>query len=784
MHLVHLEFMFSARVMAARTRSLWRHRGKKPGFFALACALLLVVTLWQEASGGGGGTRALLHRKEKLLGQRQASSSSSSSSKTSTLLRARLSVAKAAMSVDCSSSSRLGLSSNAVEGDEAGKSKYDPCQADKQRVVTEISKRLQGSRGDDLDHKYHLGDGNLLRHEEYKPFTHTDGVGGILENELSAEETVEKVQEEAEKEAERRREQEEKRKQEELRKSEQEEKKKQEQKKKKEQEQKKKKEQEEKRKREQERKRVEEELAKECRPLPGTGKVIDGSALVRTSVDLRGTIVPGDGVRLGGRDFLVREPQDAVTFTIDRPWSGGNTSTASTRYSKQESKTQNKTVTTTTITTVRTDAAIITSEVLPMCKIMPKNRIDGCKRLSCTGAVLQGSMTIRTSCDLRAEVRPGETIFVNSEVSCVVAMDGVYSNEVLTCEKAWALATANAVTLCKRRDGFTGFGNTPGLFKLSGGVATTKHSQLVMTTDDLRFEISPGDSVRIRTEQFIVRPPVLARSFAVDHPSALPSEDGLTAYKISPCFTLPGTVAATKGSRTLTTSDDMRSEVTVGDIVEIDGSQFEAVDVPDAFTIMISRAWAVGSRDGMVVMKCPVAAQSGTQLSGTCKATKGSAVVFTSEDLTSEISASDLITIGAGSRTYVLVEPMSAGSLTLESPFEGESLEARCWREPESERDRTLEQLALKKLQCQTIYCLAKIEEQERSLSFGIPRSLSASDMVNGLESALMVHGNDEDAEDNSNGDFNEWMKNGEKLDAGPIASVNKAMLEDSAPSP
>jgi hypothetical protein len=419
---------------------------------------------------------------------------------------------------------------------------------------------------------------------------------------------------------------------------------------------------------------------------------------------------------------------------------------------------------------------------------MPKNRVDGCKKLSCTGAVLRGSMTIRTACDLRSEIAPGDTMYVNSEVACVIAMEGVYSDQVLTCENVWALASAPAVDLCKRRSGFTGFGHTPGLFKLSGGLATERHSELIMTTEDLRFEISPGDAVRIRTEQFQVRAPVLSRSFAVDHASALPSEDGLTGYKISPCFALPGTVALTKGSRTVTTADDMRPEVAVGDVIELDGSQFEVLDVPDAFTMMLSRSWNLAGRDGMTMMKCPVAAQSGTQLSGTCSATQGSAVVLTSEDLTSEISASDLITIGAGGRTYVLVEPMSAGSLTLESPFEGPSMEGRCWREPQSERERTLEQLALKKLQCQTIYCLAKIEEQERQLSFGIPRSLSASDMVNGLESALMVHGDGGDGkaaggEGDGNGDFNKWMKDGEKLDAGPTAAVNKGMGgEDNPP--
>lgn len=746
----------------------------------LAAALLATMVCQSRVSANELLRRANLRMRARLLREAttahsaasDASSSSSFASSASTsLLRARAAVAHAAASIDC----------HEVSG---------PCDTHKHRVVDKIhaladSGRTYGAEGSD-DYtlgKDILGDAELLephpRHSN--PTLHEDGIGGILRDEPSAEETIKKIQEEARKEHARKREEEEKHKikveHEAKAKAQREEERKKEEKIKKEHETKKKKEEEEKRKKEEERKRVAEELAKQCRPLPGHGTVIDGSALVKTSQDLRGQVVPGDGVRIGGRDYLVRDPQDAVTFTIDRPWTGGTTSPATTQYHQGKNTTHNVTVTTTTITTTRVDAAIITTKSLPMCKIMPKNRVEGCKKLSCKGAVLQGSMTIRTACDLRSEIVPGDTMYVNSEVACVIAVEGVYSDQVLTCENVWALASAPAVDLCKRRNGFTGFGHTPGLFKLSGGLATERHSELVMTTEDLRFEISPGDAVRIRTEQFRVRAPILSRSFAVDHPSALPSEEGLTGYKISPCFALPGTVALTKGSRTVTTADDLRPEVTVGDVVELDGSQFEVLDVPDAFTMMLSRAWNLAGRDGMTMMKCPVAAQSGTQLSGTCSATQGSAVVLTSEDLTSEISASDLITIGAGGRTYVLVEPMSAGSLTLESPFEGPSIEGRCWREPQSERERTLEQLALKKLQCETIYCLAKIEEQERQLSFGIPRSLSASDMVNGLESALMVHGEGDVGRDDGNGDFNKWMKDGERLAAGPTAAVNKGML-------
>eukprot|EP00946_MAST-07B_sp_MAST-7B-sp1_P002699 g2699.t1 len=737
---------------------------------AALLSLLLVAVLLERCGGARGRvyrSNTMLRRASARVRQHVAKTSAQSTSANS-LLRARSTVLHAAAALDCSGT--VGPSSVGIDGREGD----SPCDDSRARLTMTAVHALEGKA-----RTYALQDKDLLSGKlgGSLPTHHEDGIGGSLRDEMPADETIKLIAEESRKENKHKREEEEKAKArvEQMAKAEEERKNKE--RRKKEQETKKKKEEEEKRKAEEERKRVAEELAKQCRPLPGHGTVIDGSSLVKTSQDLRGEIVPGDGVRIGGRDYLVRDPQDAVTFTVDRPWSGGETSAATSRYRRHENSTHNKTVTTTTITTTRVDTAVITSESLPMCKIMPKNRIHGCKKLSCTGSVLKGSMTIRTACDLRSEIVPGETMYVNSEVSCVIAMEGVYSDQVLTCEKAWALASASAVNLCKRRNGFTGFGHTPGLFKLSGELATERHSELVMTTEDLRFEISPGDAIRIRTEQFRVRSPVLSRSFAVDHPSALPSEEGLTGYKISPCFALPGTVALTKGSRTVTTSDDLRPEVSVGDVVELDGFQFEVIDVPDAFTMMLSRAWSIGGRDGMTVMKCPVAAQSGTQLSGTCSAKEGSAIVLTSEDLTSEISASDLITIGAGGRTYVLVEPMSAGSLTLESPFEGPSMEGRCWREPQSERERVLEQLALKKLQCQTIYCLAKIEEQERQLSFGIPRSLSASDMVNGLESALMVHGNEDREAEKNDGDFDTWMKDGEKLDNGPTASVNKAML-------
>ena len=67
-----------------------------------------------------------------------------------------------------------------------------------------------------------------------------------------------------------------------------------------------------------------------------------------------------------------------------------------------------------------------------------------------------------------------------------------------------------------------------------------------------------------------------------------------------------------------------------------------------------------------------------------------------------------------------------AGSVfKLSRPWTGTSGLCRMWRVPFLPRQQALAQLALKKSKCLSLYCLAKLEEEERNIAFDIDRALS-----------------------------------------------------------
>merc|ERR1711871_14753 len=420
-----------------------------------------------------------------------------------------------------------------------------------------------------------------------------------------------------------------------------------------------------------------------CTSLPGTGQVIPGSQLVRTTVDLRGFISVGEGIRIDKNDFRVQDPRDEVTLTLDHPWDGNRIENAS------------------------------------MCRIEEvPHPSRGCVPLPCTADVLEGSATLRTSCDLTEMVGTTDSIFVDNEL-CKVTPP-VTANQ-LSCDRPWPLASAPRAHLCRVIPRpWNG-----GMAALTCCVTTTKGSAFVATSIDLRIEISADDTIRIRTEEFRVRPPVTNNSFWVDRPSTLASRSGLQAYRVAPCFPLAGTVGMAKDSALATTSRDLRDDLTVGDVVEIGPEQFEVISPTDGYSLALSRSWVYKSAQSLTILKCPRTVQSGTQLPGTCAVVQGSRVVRTTEDLTDSISASDLVTVGSGGDTFQVVEPQDATTLTLNRPYLGPSAQLSCYRQPRSEKQRALEELAQKKMMCQSIYCLAKIEEEERAIAFTLPRSLS-----------------------------------------------------------
>jgi hypothetical protein len=264
-----------------------------------------------------------------------------------------------------------------------------------------------------------------------------------------------------------------------------------------------------------------------------------------------------------------------------------------------------------------------------------------------------------------------------------------------------------------------------GLAQMSCPVTVTQGSKVVRSTCDLRPELSPGDHIKIKQEEFIVRPPMQASTFLLNAPYLGKSDSDIYVYKVSACFKLAGQVSTVKGSSEVTSSVDQRQVLRPGDVVEIGSEQYEIVAMNDAVTFTISRTWNSINLAHADLFKCPVAVDWGEELPGRCSVVQGSRTVRTSADMTSAISPTDIIKIGTGGDSFQLVEPQDATTLTLNRPFLGITMTARCYRMARSEKQRALEQLAQKKMMCQSLYCLAKIEEEERSVAFALPRELT-----------------------------------------------------------
>ena len=181
-----------------------------------------------------------------------------------------------------------------------------------------------------------------------------------------------------------------------------------------------------------------------------------------------------------------------------------------------------------------------------------------------------------------------------------------------------------------------------GLSQVSCPVTVKQGSKVAYTSCDLRSEISPGDHIKIRDQEFIIRPPMTDKHILLNSMVSGPSKSDLFVYKVSACFKLYGTVAVSKGSSVVTTTIDQRKVLQVGDVVEIGSEQFEVVALLDATTFSISREWENINLVAADLYKCPSAVNYGEELPGRCNVVKGSRVVRTSSDMTNFISPSDI----------------------------------------------------------------------------------------------------------------------------------------------
>ena len=204
----------------------------------------------------------------------------------------------------------------------------------------------------------------------------------------------------------------------------------------------------------------------------------------------------------------------------------------------------------------------------------------------------------------------------------------------------------------------------------------------------------------------------------------LPSISCVKAEKIPQCSPLPGEFGVDKGSARVTVTEDVRTMLSIGDTVKLGDVAFDVVGPMDEYTFGLNKKWNRAALAHIHATKCLKSTEGGKVLCGAVQVFQDSRVVKTSCDLTADISASDTVRIGGES--FTVINPMDDCTLTLNRPYPDETAGGlKIVRLPVSEQQRVLEELARKKLLCLSIYCLAKIEEQERDIAFSLPRALT-----------------------------------------------------------
>eukprot|EP00943_MAST-04B_sp_MAST-4B-sp1_P003017 g3017.t1 len=416
-------------------------------------------------------------------------------------------------------------------------------------------------------------------------------------------------------------------------------------------------------------------------PLCGYVSVVKDSVIVRSTCDLRSEISIGEGIRIGTHETTVVNPRDGNTLTLSDPYPN--------------------------VTNPKTKAYKIDYK--------PHTAL-GCKALPGKVDVTYNNTLVRTTMDLRTAIGTGETIRIhNEEFTVTLPRDEI----TLTLSNPYPFKSNGLEDACKKVRPWDG-----GVSPIGCCVATTEYSNIVRTTRDFRNDLKLGDMIRIRTETFKIEAPFTGTSFIVSPESRLVSGSGLWAYKVSDCSELPGTVSVAKGQSVVTTEKDLRSILTMGDTVEIGSEEYEVTASVDPSEFYINRAWEYAPMTGIKIQRCvaPKSTSSATRLPCSVELQRNSMTAKTTCDLTNDISIGE--TVKLCGETFLLIPPQDAGTMTLARPWKQPDARCVAWREGESDKERVLDELQIKRMKCQSLYCLAKIEEEERAIAMTLDRSM------------------------------------------------------------
>jgi hypothetical protein len=450
-------------------------------------------------------------------------------------------------------------------------------------------------------------------------------------------------------------------------------------------------------------------------------RAVPGSVLLLTSCDLTDEIGTGDGIRVGTFETTVTTPRDARTLTLNEPFQG------------------------------------LGGEHLKAYKIdLVGTHLDGFAPLPGCVTVTRGSHALHTSVDLRHRLGANEVVRVRNKDFTIMAFPRTADTLALTTpfpyrSSSYSLSENpnNACEKAYKRIRPWDGGITP----LTCCVHTEELSNVVETTHDLSRELLPGQSVRIRTETFRVVGTVTPAGFSVEPVSRLPSSGGLRAFVQhgENCSRLEGHASVAHGSSLVTTSADLRAVLAIGDSVRIGDEQFEVVAPTDPMSFVISREWDAATVEGVTVSRClfPRTAADATTdailrgkttgsdfygtigtapLSTFLRVTRASTMAVADTDPSPDgVGAGDVVSLcgDAGYRIESIVGGGAGSTFRLSRPWAGTSGLCRMWRVPVLPRQQALARLALKKSKCLSLYCLAKLEEEERSIAFDVDRALS-----------------------------------------------------------
>lgn len=276
--------------------------------------------------------------------------------------------------------------------------------------------------------------------------------------------------------------------------------------------------------------------------------------------------------------------------------------------------------------------------------------------------------------------------------------------------------------------------------QLPGTVAVIAGSPIVSTTADLTGYMAIGDIVVMGaalTPTFTIAAAPTYGSFRLTAPHPGPTASGLPLAVQYRRVRLSSALDVTFGSPTAGTHSDIRGEVTAGDTIEVASSltgvrvvrEFVVVPPLTPTSITLSEAYAGASETGCAAYRLVGGSGPGLLLPGTVTVSQGSDLVRSTEDLSGSVRAGDRLRVA----TFEVqaAEPITPEGLALTAAYSGTSASGlRAYNLGRTSQALTLEQLGRLKLQCRSIFCLAKIEEMERAVPTDITRSLNAAALL------------------------------------------------------